>query len=57
MTKACWGLTTESGGQLSHGAVVAREYGIAGATQLLHDGQVGGAGWSFGTVTVIRVEP
>jgi pyruvate,water dikinase len=40
------GLIMESGGQLSHGAVVAREYGlpavagIAGATQLLHDGQV-----------------
>jgi len=40
------GLIMESGGQLSHGAVVAREYGlpavagIAGATQLLHDDQV-----------------
>jgi phosphohistidine swiveling domain-containing protein len=40
------GLIMETGGQLSHGAVVAREYGlpaiagIAGATQRLHDGQV-----------------
>ena len=39
------GLIMESGGQLSHGALVAREYGlpavagIAGITQLLYDGQ------------------
>jgi pyruvate,water dikinase len=37
-------LVTEHGGHLSHGAVVAREYGlpavtgVAGVTQLLHDG-------------------
>jgi len=37
-------LVMECGGQLSHGAVVAREYGlpavvgIAGITELLHDG-------------------
>jgi pyruvate,water dikinase len=53
------GLIMESGGQLSHGAVVAREYGlpavagIAGATQLLHDGQVVLLDGLSGTVTVI----
>jgi phosphoenolpyruvate synthase/pyruvate phosphate dikinase len=54
------GLIMESGGQLSHGAVVAREYGlpaivgIAGATQLLHDGQVVLLDGLAGTVTVIH---
>ena len=54
------GLIMESGGQLSHGAVVAREYGlpavagIAGATQLLHDGQVVLLDGLSGTVTVIE---
>jgi phosphohistidine swiveling domain-containing protein len=54
------GLIMESGGQLSHGAVVAREYGlpavagIAGATQLLHDGQVVLLDGLSGTVTVIK---
>ncbi len=39
-------LVTERGGQLSHAAIVAREYGlpavtgIAGITQLLHDGEM-----------------
>jgi pyruvate,water dikinase len=39
-------LVLEYGGQLSHGAVVAREYGlptvagISGITQLLHDGDL-----------------
>ena len=53
------GLIMESGGQLSHGAVVAREYGlpavagIAGATQLLHDGQVVLLDGLSGTVTVV----
>lgn len=53
------GLIMESGGQLSHGAVVAREYGlpavagIAGATQLLHDGQVVLLDGLAGTVTVV----
>jgi pyruvate,water dikinase len=53
------GLIMESGGQLSHGAVVAREYGlpavagIAGATRLLHDGQVVLLDGLSGTVTVI----
>ena len=55
------GLITESGGQLSHGAVVAREYGlpavagIAGATQLLQDGQVVLLDGLSGTVTVINM--
>ncbi len=54
------GLIMESGGQLSHGAVVAREYGlpavagIAGATQLLHDGQVVVLDGLSGTVTVVN---
>lgn len=53
------GLIMESGGQLSHGAVVAREYGlpavagIARATQFLHDGQVVLLDGLSGTVTVI----
>jgi len=53
------GLIMESGGQLSHGAVVAREYGlpavagIAGATRLLHDGQVVLLDGLAGTVTVV----
>jgi phosphoenolpyruvate synthase/pyruvate phosphate dikinase len=53
------GLIMESGGQLSHGAVVAREYGlpaiagIAGATQRLHDGQTVLLDGLSGTVTVI----
>jgi phosphohistidine swiveling domain-containing protein len=53
------GLIMESGGQLSHGAVVAREYGlpavagIAGATYLLQDGQVVLVDGLSGTVTVI----
>ncbi len=39
------GLISEVGGRLSHGAIVAREYGIPavmdvrGATGILHDGQ------------------
>jgi len=53
------GLIMESGGQLSHGAVVAREYGlpavagIAGATQRLHDGQVVLVDGLAGTVTTL----
>ena len=40
------GLVLEIGGQLSHGAIVAREYGlpavvnVAGATRHIHDGQI-----------------
>lgn len=54
------GLIMESGGQLSHGAVVAREYGlpavagIAGATQLLRDGQIVLLDGLAGTVTVVQ---
>ncbi|HID64894.1 MAG TPA: hypothetical protein EYP49_19420 [Anaerolineae bacterium] len=54
------GLIMESGGQLSHGAVLAREYGlpavagIAGVTQLLHDGQVVLLDGLSGTVTVVK---
>jgi len=54
------GLIMEGGGQLSHGAVVAREYGlpavagIAGATRLLHDGQVVLLDGLSGTVTVVN---
>jgi len=54
------GLIMESGGQLSHGAVVAREYGlpavagIARVTQLLHDGQVVLLDGFIGAVTVIN---
>ncbi len=39
------GVVTEVGGMLSHGAIVAREYGIpavlsaAGATKIIRDGQ------------------
>ena len=49
----------KSGGQLSRGAVATREYGlpavagIAGATQLLHDGQVLVLDGLSGTVTVL----
>jgi phosphoenolpyruvate synthase/pyruvate phosphate dikinase len=56
------GLIMESGGQLSHGAVVAREYGlpavagIAGATQRLHDGQVVLLDGLAGTVTVVNYD-
>ena len=42
---AIWGLVTEVGGLMTHGAVIAREYGlpavvgVEGATQLIRDGQ------------------
>jgi pyruvate,water dikinase len=54
------GLIMERGGQLSHGAVVAREYGlpavtgIAGVTQLLHDGQEVLLDGLAGTVTLLN---
>jgi pyruvate,water dikinase len=53
------GLITETGGQLSHGAVVAREYGlpavvgIPGITQRLQDGQMVLLDGSTGRVNVI----
>jgi phosphohistidine swiveling domain-containing protein len=54
------GLIMERGGQLSHGAVVAREYGlpavtgIAGVTQRLHDGQEVLLDGLAGTVTLLN---
>ncbi len=51
------GLVLERGGQLSHGAVVAREYGlpavagVAGAVTLLNDGDVITVDGGAGTVT------
>ena len=42
---AITGLVTEVGGLMTHGAVIAREYGlpavvgVVGATRLIHDGQ------------------
>ncbi len=53
------GLIMETGGQLSHGAVVAREYGlpavvgIIGVTQRFQDGQVVLLNGTTGTVSVI----
>ncbi len=53
------GLIMETGGQLSHGAVVAREYGlpavvgIVGVTQCLQDGQVVLLNGTTGKVSVI----
>lgn len=57
------GLVIEAGGLLSHGAVVAREYGIPtvigieGATRLLNTGQVVTVDGSLGIVEVIRQSP
>lgn len=56
------GLITEVGGILSHGAIVAREYGIpavmavSGAISTLHDGQEVLVDGSRGTVRVIETE-
>jgi len=53
------GLVTEAGGQLSHGAVVAREYGlpavagIQGAMRLIRDGQEILVDGYAGTVTMV----
>jgi pyruvate,water dikinase len=52
-------VVTDTGGVLSHSAVVAREYGIPAvvgtlaATQLLRDGQLLEVDGNAGTVTVI----
>lgn len=49
----------EIGGQLSHGAIVAREYGIPavmnvrGATRLIADGQIIEIDGSKGLVTLV----
>jgi pyruvate,water dikinase len=56
---AACALVTETGGVLSHAAVVAREYGIpavlnvAGATRLLRDGQLVEVNGDQGTVRLI----
>jgi pyruvate,water dikinase len=53
------GLVMEMGGMMSHGAVVAREYGIpavvgvAGATERIHTGQRLSVDGSAGTVAII----
>jgi pyruvate,water dikinase len=55
------GVIAESGGKLSHGAIVAREYGIPavmdihGATDLLRDGQKVRIDGSRGTVEMGRL--
>jgi pyruvate,water dikinase len=52
------GLVMETGGAMSHGAIVAREYGIpavvgvAGATELIHTGQTVTVDGITGTVTL-----
>ena len=54
------GLVMESGGQLSHGSVVAREYGIPAvvgipdATRVLHDGDLVLVDGEGGTVLRLR---
>ena len=54
------GLVMEAGGILSHGSVVAREYGIpavvgvSGATDLLHTGRLVRIDGTAGTVTLIE---
>jgi pyruvate,water dikinase len=53
------GLISEVGGRLSHGAIIAREYGIpavmdvAHATQRLHDGQWVRLDGEKGTVQIL----
>jgi pyruvate,water dikinase len=55
-------VVTETGGVLSHAAVIAREYGIPavlavpGATQRLKDGQLVLVDGHQGTVTVVEDE-
>lgn len=57
------GLIAEVGGQLSHGAIVAREYGIPAvmdvhqATQLLQDGQAVRIDGQTGSVELLEEEP
>lgn len=54
------GLVVERGGMLSHGAIIAREYGIPavvgvpGATQLIRDGDDVGVDGDRGVVTIYR---
>ncbi len=55
------GLVTNVGGILSHGAIVAREYGIpavmsvSGATEQLHDGQLVTIDGNKGTVSLLSM--
>ncbi|MBI1801715.1 MAG: hypothetical protein HYR71_08825 [Chloroflexi bacterium] len=56
------GLVTDSGGVLSHGAIVAREYGLPAvvgtgyATRALKDGQMVEVDGARGVVTLINIE-
>ncbi|MGI9057316.1 MAG: PEP/pyruvate-binding domain-containing protein [Ktedonobacteraceae bacterium] len=53
------GIVLEIGGQLSHGAIIAREYGIpavvnvSGAMRLIHDGQLIEVDGSKGVITLL----
>ena len=57
------GMILETGGQLSHGAVVAREYGlptvagIAGATSLLQQGEIVTVNGSTGIIVRQNAHP
>ncbi|MCG8484297.1 MAG: PEP-utilizing enzyme, partial [Clostridia bacterium] len=53
------GLIMESGGVMSHGSIVAREYGIpavvlAGSTQLLEDGELVKVDGNSGTIEILE---
>jgi len=54
------GLVVERGGMLSHGAIIAREYGIPAvvgvpdATRLIRDGDDVGVDGDRGVVTIYR---
>ncbi len=56
------GLITEVGGLISHGAVIAREYGlpavldVQGATEVIKTGQVVEVDGTNGTVRILRTE-
>ena len=62
MGLAC-GLVAEVGGLLSHGAVIAREYGLPavldarGATDIIKTGQIVEVDGTLGTVTIVSTEP
>jgi phosphohistidine swiveling domain-containing protein len=57
------GIIAESGGQLSHGAVIAREYGLPGvfnvpdATRIIKTGQLVEIDGTKGTVTIVGEVP
>jgi pyruvate,water dikinase len=56
------GLVAEVGGLLSHGAVIAREYGlpavldVRGATEVIKTGEVVEVDGTHGTVTILSSE-